>query len=116
YDAHDLAPVKSQDALGNVIAAQLDYRTLQPKLITDPNGNRTEAEIDALGMVVATAVRGKKIENLGDLLEDFDADLPPATLQSFVANPPRQAASLLGKAPTRTVCSLHPVRRLSQPA
>src|SRR5262249_43493641 len=115
YDAHDLAPVKSQDALGNVIAAQLDYRTLQPKLITDPNGNRTEAEIDALGMVVATAVRGKKIENLGDLLEDFDADLPPATLQSFVANPHGQAASLLGKATTRIVYDLDRWRRCGQP-
>ncbi|HMB27395.1 MAG TPA: toxin TcdB middle/C-terminal domain-containing protein, partial [Blastocatellia bacterium] len=115
YDAHDLAPVKSQDALGNVIAAKPDYRTLQPKFITDPNGNSTEAEFDALGMVVATAVRGKKIENLGDLLEDFDADPPPATLQSFVANPGDQSASLLGKATTRIVYDLDRWRRCGQP-
>ena len=115
YDAHDLAPVKSQDALDNVIAARLDYRTLQPKLITDPNGNRNEVEFDALGMVVATAVRGKKIENLGDLLEDFDADPPLAALQSFVAGPRGQAASLLGKATTRIVYDLDRFHRCGQP-
>ena len=115
YDAHDLAPVKSQDALGNVIAAQIDYRTLQPKLITDPNGNRAEAAFDALGMVVATAVRGKKIENLGDLLEGFDADQPLTALQSFVANPRGQAASLMGKATTRIVYDLDRFRRCGQP-
>jgi RHS repeat-associated protein len=115
YDAHDLAPVKSQDALGNVITAQLDYRTLQPKLITDPNGNRAEAAFDALGMVVATAVRGKKIENLGDLLEDFDADPPLTALQSFVANPRGQAASMLGKTTTRVVYDLDRFRRCGQP-
>ncbi|HZF40015.1 MAG TPA: toxin, partial [Blastocatellia bacterium] len=115
YDAHDLAPVKSQDALGNVMAAQLDYRTLQPKLITDPNGNRAEAAFDALGMVMATAVRGKKIENLGDLLEDFDADPPMTALQSFVADPRGQAASLLGKATTRIVYDLDRFHRCGQP-
>ena len=51
---------------------QNDYRVLQPRLMTDPNGNRSEVAFDALGMVVATAVMGKPGENLGDLLEDFD--------------------------------------------
>jgi RHS repeat-associated protein len=115
YDAYDLVPVKSRDALGNVITAQLDYRKLQPKLVTDPNGNRTEAEFDALGMVVATAVKGKKTENLGDLLKDFDADPPLTELQSFIADPRGQAASLLGKATTRIVYDLDRFHRCGQP-
>ena len=41
-----------------MVTALHDYRVLQAKAMTDPNGNRSEAAFDALGMVVATAVRG----------------------------------------------------------
>ena len=36
-----------------------DYRVLQPAVVTDPNGNRTAARFDALGMLAGTAVLGK---------------------------------------------------------
>jgi hypothetical protein len=41
---------------------------------------------------------GKEAENLGDLLEDFDADPPLAGLRAFIAHPQAEASSLLGKA------------------
>ena len=88
---------------------------LQPRLVTDPNRNRTAAAFDALGMVVATAVMGKEGENLGDLLEDFDADPPLADLQAFIADPHARAATLLGKATTRIVYDLGRYQRAGQP-
>ena len=115
YDAHDLLVTRTSDALGNTVTAANDYRVLQPRLVTDPNRNRTAAAFDALGMVVATAVMGKAGENLGDLLEDFDADPPLADLQAFVADPRGQAASLLGKATTRIVYDLDRYQRAGQP-
>jgi hypothetical protein len=106
YDDHRLLVVETHDPLDNTVRAQNDYRVLAPRLMTDPNGNRSEVAFDALGMVVATAVKGKVGQNLGDLLEDFDPDPPLATLQAFVADPQGQAASLLGKATTRIVYDL----------
>jgi RHS repeat-associated protein len=114
YDTHDLLVVKTEDALQNTATALHDYRVLQPRQLTDPNGNRSEAAFDALGMVVAMAVRGKAGQDLGDLLEGFDADPPLADLQSFVANPQDQAAALLGKATTRIVYDLDRFWRCGQ--
>ena len=58
YDTYD--PVETRDALGNTIHAANDYRVLGPRLMTDPNGNRAEVAFDALGLVVGTAVMGKR--------------------------------------------------------
>ncbi len=38
---HDLAVVGTTDAVGNSTAAQVNYRVLQPWLVTDANQNRT---------------------------------------------------------------------------
>lgn len=72
YDGYRLLITEIEDAIGNVVAAESDYRMLAPKLITDPNGNRTEALFDARGMVIATAVKGKTTETLGDELDPED--------------------------------------------
>ena len=45
YDAHDLAPVETTDAVGNTTRAELDYRVLAPRLLTDPNGNRSRGRL-----------------------------------------------------------------------
>ena len=71
YDAYDLAVSETRDALGNLVSAIHDYRVLQPRLMTDPNGNRSEVAFDALGMVVGTAVMGKQDETKGDSLLGF---------------------------------------------
>lgn len=62
--------------IANIIEAKNDYRTLQPYLLIDPDGDRAEVAFDVLGMVVATAVSGRPGENLGDELSGF------ASLQS----------------------------------
>lgn len=92
YDApHYLAPVRVTDPVGNVMTAQLNYRMMQPWLLTDPNGNRSGVRFDALGMVTATAAMGKAgagsaHDNEGDLLdlstpEPSPADDPTARLR-----------------------------------
>ena len=64
----------TKDPLNNIVQAEYNYRVLQPKQITDPNGNRSAVSFDELGMVVATAVMGKAgetdPEKMGDTLDD----------------------------------------------
>ncbi|MEP6862942.1 MAG: SpvB/TcaC N-terminal domain-containing protein [Deltaproteobacteria bacterium] len=57
-------------ALDNVTTAAFDYRVLAPVLITDPNGNRSAAAYDELGMVVAIAAMGRDGASEGDTLAD----------------------------------------------
>jgi RHS repeat-associated protein len=72
YDDYAMVAVNTNfEFLGHTIAAsgELDYRTLQPVRMTDPNGNQQSVVFDALGMVVATAVAGKNGE--GDTLDNY---------------------------------------------
>ena len=117
YDPHDLLVVRTEDALQNSVAANYDYRVLQPQLTSDPNGNRSAAAYDALGMVVATALMGKAAPapTEGDLLEGFDPDPPLAALQAFTTDPLAHADSLLGKATARLVYDLERFQRCGQP-
>lgn len=110
-----LLVVGSRDALGNTVSVNNDYRTLQPNLITDPNGNRSSAVYDALGLVVATAMMGKEGENVGDLLDDVRPDLELHEIQRFVANPRDHAKLLLGHAATRIAYDLDRYERCGQP-
>ena len=57
------------DAVGLTISAEHDYRVLQPRLVTDANGNRRAVTFSPLGLVTATAVMGKEGEQAGDTLE-----------------------------------------------
>jgi RHS repeat-associated protein len=116
--SYDLFPQQTTDALGNVAAALYDYRVLQAKQLTDPNGNQSFAAFDVLGLPVATAVSGKASENLGDSLSnftDFDADPTLAQLQAFVAAPAAQAAALQNNATTRFVYDLDRYQRCGEP-
>ena len=109
YDRHDLLLVTTVDAVGNATSAEHDYRVLQPKLITDPNGNRTEARFDALGMLAGTAVRGKKTGAVeGDSFDTFTVDLTPADIAAFFdsTNPSPLAVMHVGTATTRIVYDL----------
>jgi RHS repeat-associated protein len=62
--------VAVRQAPWNVVHASNDYRVLGPVLLTDPNGNRSAVEVDALGMVVKTALLGKDGAGEGDTLAD----------------------------------------------
>src|SRR5262249_27737307 len=106
YDANDLAITQTRDALGNIVQVSLDYRVLQPRLMTDPNGNRAEVAFDALGMVVGTAVMGKSTEAQGDTLQGFVADLDDATILSYLDNPLADPQAILQRAGTRLVYDL----------
>ena len=76
YDErYHLAVIRAQDPLDNVTTAEIDYRVLQPRQVTDPNLNRTAAAFDELGMMVANAVMGKEGANEGDTLADPTARL-----------------------------------------
>jgi len=113
---YDLLLLETEDALGNRVTvgerdaggvvrnSGNDYRVLQPRLITDPNGNRTEVAFDALGFVVATAARGKD-DATGDNLNGFERDLTQSQLDAFhdAVDPHVPAASLLRNATTRVI-------------
>jgi RHS repeat-associated protein len=115
YDVYDLLTVETADALGNRITAgertaadarlsvQLDYRTLAPSLVTDPNRNRTAILHDALGRVSATAVMGKPGDDTMDRVTAIDTDPPESVLSAFWADPQGWAPALLGTATTRFV-------------
>ncbi|AKT43566.1 SpvB/TcaC N-terminal domain-containing protein [Chondromyces crocatus] len=76
YDDYHLLVERTEDALGNEVVVTNDYRVLSPVMITEPNGNRGAVQLDALGMVVATAVMGKLGSLDGDTLDD-----PTTTLE-----------------------------------
>jgi RHS repeat-associated protein len=112
YDAHDLVATHTVDPAGNSVRAEHNYRTLQPRLVTDPNGNRSAAAFDAFGLVVGTAVMGKAAENVGDSLDGFRADLTRAEIDQFFANPKGEAtAAVLGRATARIVYDQHRFHR-----
>ena len=114
YDtAYDLLTTQVQDAVQNIVTASNDYRVLQPALITDPNGNRSAAVFDALGLVAGTAVMGKTSETLGDSLIGFAADLTQTQIDQFFADPEGPvAATLLAGASSRIV---YDVGRFARP-
>ena len=116
FDAHDLLIIKTRDLLDNRVTVDAnDYRVLQPRLVSDPNRNRTEVAFDTLGMVVGTAVMGKPLPALveGDTLGGFVTDLTKAQLESFfdAADPHASATGLLKNATTRIVYDLDRFRR-----
>jgi RHS repeat-associated protein len=113
YDEkYTLLPVSTRDAVGNQTFAQQDYRVLQPRMVTDPNGNRTEVRFDALGMLAGTAVRGKTTGPLeGDSFDNFTTDLTPQQIKNFFdsTDPSTVAISHLGTATTRILYDLERV-------
>jgi hypothetical protein len=95
YDKnYNLLLVATRDAVGNETTTEHDYRVLQPKMVTDPNGNRMEARFDALGMLAGTAMGGKVAEpEKGDSFDTFTPDFTPAQIKEFFdATNPRQLA------------------------
>ena len=116
FDGNDLLMVETRDALDNRVTAEaIDYRVLQPRVVSDPNRNRAAVAFDTLGMVVGSAVMGKPppapVE--GDTLVGFVADLTQTQIDGLIdaANPHVATASLLQSASTRIVYDLHRFRR-----
>jgi RHS repeat-associated protein len=105
YDEkYNLSVVYTRDAAANETFSAPDYRVLQPRELTDPNGNRTQARYDAVGMLAGTAVMGKAVGLVeGDSFHRFVTDLTPLQLKEFfdADNPSAQASKHLGTATTR---------------
>ena len=118
YDAHDLLMTETRDALGNRVAVHAnDYRVLQPRLVSDPNGNLTEVAFDTLGMVEASAIMGKPapapVE--GDTLAGFAPNPAQEELDAcFNDAEPGAVAALLGGATMRVLYDLDRFRRTRQ--
>ena len=121
YDEYALTAIESEDALANKAVAEIDYRVLQPGLVTDPNGNRSAVKFDTLGMVVGTAVMGKESENRGDSLEGFDANLETDTNRKHIedplgiVDPSIDAHDILKKATTRLVYDINRFKGTGKP-
>ncbi|MEP0919547.1 FG-GAP-like repeat-containing protein [Leptolyngbya sp. DQ-M1] len=111
YDPYTLLMQRTEDPLKNVIQIENDYRVLQPRQLTDPNGNRAQVIFDALGMVVGTAVMGKVLEKKGDNLTGFVADLEQAAISNHLNNPLTNPHDILVNASTRLVYDLERYRR-----
>jgi len=105
---YDLLISATQDTLGNEVKAEHDYRVLQPRLLTDPNDNRSEVKFDALGLVAGTVVMGKVNESKGDSLAGFNADLTQQQVDNFfeASDPHLLSGPLLGSASTRIIYDL----------
>ena len=123
YDRYDLLIGQTRDALGNLVTVGErdaagavtvdgnDYRVLAPRLVSDPNRNRSAVAFDALGRVSGTAVMGKPGERLGDSLDGFDPDPPIAMVAAYFADPFAHGHLLLGQATTRLLYDLDSYRR-----
>lgn len=61
-----LLPTKVTDAAGLEIQAVYDYRILQPKVVTDANGNQGEVRFTPLGLPKETWVKGNPSKTEGD--------------------------------------------------
>ena len=66
YDRFGLLPVRITDAAGLSVLAEYDGRTLQPRLVTDPNGNRKAFAYTPLGLLASKAVMGRAGDAIGD--------------------------------------------------
>ena len=106
------------DAVGLTTSAEYDYRVLQPRMVTDANGNRRAVTFSPLGLVTATAVMGKEGEPVGDTLE-----APGSRLEyDFFAFANRQrsrsssAASSASTTSRRPTCRCRSGTRRSRPS
>ena len=107
FDQYDLLPAQVTDPVGNIVTASSDYRVLQPKTMTDPNGNQSAVAFDALGLVVGTAVMDKSVTVPQDSIDPtsgFMADLLQSQIDAVLRRSARaDAAALLGNATSRIV-------------
>jgi RHS repeat-associated protein len=103
YDPYFLNTTRVQDAKGNTVSTEIDYRTMSPRTTTDPNGNRTMIAYDALGIATGHAVMGKVGQQVGDNLDGFRATLTDEEVDAYFADPKAHATVLLGPATSRNI-------------
>jgi RHS repeat-associated protein len=66
YDPYQLEPVQVVGPTGLVTFAEYDYRVLQLRQLTSPNGNVSQCAFTPLGLLASVAVMGKPGQDVGD--------------------------------------------------
>jgi YD repeat-containing protein len=74
YDDYNLLPIEVIDAVGLQMNAEYSYRVLQPREVTDPNGNRSRINFTPLGLPKDTFILGKTVS-------EGDQQRPSITLE-----------------------------------
>ncbi|WP_345801300.1 toxin TcdB middle/N-terminal domain-containing protein [Microbacterium sp. AZCO] len=92
FDPTGCYPVRSVDALGNIVTADFDLRTYRPTAVTHPSGARSVAVCDALARTVATVEDGDTIAT-----PTVAFDYGPASIPRVVT---ARRATAAGSAPT----------------
>lgn len=59
FDRFELLPERFTDPIGLTTTAEYDYRVLQPRQVTEPNGNQSRFTFTPLGLLDATFLQGK---------------------------------------------------------
>jgi RHS repeat-associated protein len=59
YDKFDLLPITITDPIGLSTEAEHDYRVMQPRHVTDPNGNQSKFTFTPLGLLHEIFIQGK---------------------------------------------------------
>src|SRR5262249_31981723 len=102
YSDYHLVIESIVDAASNLQQVEaFDFRAVSPVRTRDANQNLVEVALDVRGLVTGTAVRGKGDE--ADDLDGFAADLSPAQIDAFFADPETNGPALIGDATTRFV-------------
>lgn len=90
FDASGCYPVRSQDALGNVVTAEFDLRTYRPTAVVEPSGARTDAVYDALARTIAIVEPGDTAAAPTTALA-YETAVLPVTVRSRRATEPGSA-------------------------
>lgn len=70
YDRYSLLTVETRDPLHNITSVRNSYRVMQPELLKDANDSRTKIKLNALGLVTAVALMGRRGRKEGDTIAD----------------------------------------------
>jgi RHS repeat-associated protein len=87
------------DALGNSVKwMRFNFRCMAAEIVRDVNHNLSEVLLDELGLVVASAIRGKEDQQAGDRIDHtVRAFLSPEESRSFFDNPFSEGPDPLAK-------------------
>lgn len=87
YDNYLLLPKTAKQWLNTTdflsTSADYDYRVMQAKKITDPNGNRAVFDFSALGLLKQSGVIGKPNANEGDIITESPFVYKPSVLMEY---------------------------------
>lgn len=91
YDAYQMLPVKATQYLyayggsGNSLetTAVYDYRIMQAKMITDPNGNRAVFDFTPLALMKQSGIIGKLNANEGDIISEAPFAYKPSVHMEY---------------------------------